>query len=108
MGNQIFYDKTKKFRTPDKSLLNLVLTTIGHAETPVYSNSLNSEALEHQFNQLLTGVSNIWEPNKSFCYTGRTKLKHISLYKLSKELEVLKDVLVGIDDYQTYIKENGI
>lgn len=48
-GDQIFYSKKKKFRTPQKSLLNLIFSNIrDHETTFIYNNKKNGE-FEHQF-----------------------------------------------------------
>ncbi len=56
-GKQIFYSKEKKARTPEKSSLNLLLTTIWHAQIPVSPYNEKNGMLEHHFSQLLTGIS---------------------------------------------------
>lgn len=55
-GDQIFYDKEKKFRTPQKSLLNLMFTTIRDDETfvnPVFSQKAKIEHLLYSINPIM-------------------------------------------------------
>ena len=56
-GKQIFYSKENKARTPEKSSLNLVLTTIWHTQSPVFPYNEKNGMLEHHFSQLVTDLS---------------------------------------------------
>ena len=56
-GKQIFYSKENKARTPEKSSLNLVLTTIWHTQSPAFPQKEKNGMLEHHFSQLLSGIS---------------------------------------------------
>lgn len=54
-GKQIFYSKEQKARTPEKSLLNQVLSTISYNVSQVSPLNEKNGLLEHHFSQLLYG-----------------------------------------------------
>jgi len=56
-GKQIFYSKEQKARTPEKSLLNQVLSTIPKYISQVSPYNEKNGLLEHHFSQSLTGLS---------------------------------------------------
>lgn len=56
-GRQIFYSKEQKARTPEKSLLNQVLSNIPKYISQVSPHNEKNGLLEHHFSQLLTGLS---------------------------------------------------
>lgn len=56
-GKQIFYSKEQKARTPEKSLLNKVLSIVSNTISQVSPHNEKNGLLEHHFSQLLSGIS---------------------------------------------------